>query len=106
MAYNYATGRPYFNPNRTETEFLVDRTPAYNNLSINASYLTTVRKAFAVFVLGVTNVLNQEQIFGYRYSPDKTMRTAITPAAKQFFSSERFSVGVRIEGRRYLDNQN
>ncbi len=106
MAYNYATGRPYFNPNRTETEFLVDRTPAYNNLSINASYLTTVRKAFAVFVLGVTNVLNQEQIFGYRYSPDKTMRTAITPAAKQFFFVGAFFSWGTDRRQEVLDNQN
>ena len=43
MTYNYSTGRPYYNPNRPLTEFLVDRTPAYNSLSVNASYLTTTR---------------------------------------------------------------
>lgn len=34
MSYNFATGRPYYNP---KSEFLSDRTPVYNNLSINAS---------------------------------------------------------------------
>jgi len=106
MAYNYATGRPFFNPNRAQSDFLVDRTPTYHNLSLNASYLTTVRKAFAVFVLGVTNVLNQEQVFGYRYSPDKTMRTAISPAAKQFFFVGAFFSWGTDRRQEVLDNQN
>ncbi len=103
LAYNYATGRPYFNP---KSDFLVDRTPDYHNLSVNASYLTTVRKAFAVFVIGVTNVLNQEQIFGYRYSPDGQMRTAITPAAKQFFFVGAFFSWGTDRRQEVLDNQN
>ncbi len=84
MTYNYATGRPYFNPNRPAAEFLTDRTPAYNSLSINASYLTNIRKAFAVVVFSVTNVLGQQQIFDYRYSADGSTRTAISPSAKSF----------------------
>ena len=105
MAYNYATGRPYYNPDDS-VEFLTERTPAYNNLSINASYLTMVRKAFTVFVVGVTNVLNQEQIFGYRYSPDGTMRTAITPAAQQFFFVGAFFSWGTDRRQEVLDNQN
>ena len=84
MTYNYSTGRPYLNPNRPVSEFLTDRTPAYNSLSINANYLTTIGKAFAVIVLSVTNVLGQEQIYSYRYSADGATRTAITPSAKSF----------------------
>lgn len=103
LAYNYATGRPYFNP---QSDFLTDRTPDYHNLSVNASYLTTVRKAFAVFVLGITNVLNQEQIFGYRYSADGQMRTAITPAAKQFFFVGAFFSWGTDRRQEVLDNQN
>lgn len=106
LAYNYATGRPYYNPNRPPEEFLKDRTPAYNNLSINASYLTTVRKSFAVFVLGITNVLNQEQIFGYRYSVDGTTRTAITPAAYRFFFVGAFFSWGTDRRQEVLDNQN
>ncbi|MFN0035548.1 MAG: TonB-dependent receptor [Saprospiraceae bacterium] len=105
MTYNYATGRPYYNPD-PKIEFLSDRTPAYHNLSVNASYLTTVRKAFAVFVLGVTNVLNQEQVFGYRYSPNGKDRKAISPAAKRFiFVGAFFSWGTDRR-QEVLDNQN
>lgn len=84
ITYSYATGRPFYNPNLSESQFLTERTPEYHNFSVSASYLTTIRKAFAVIVLGVTNVFNQEQIFGYRYSSDGQIRTAITPGANQF----------------------
>lgn len=106
LAYNYATGRPFYNPNRPLSEFLADRTPAYNNLSINASYLTTIGKSFAVFVLGLTNVLNQEQVFGYRYSPDGAMRTAINPAAPRFFFVGAFLSWGTDRRQEVLDSQN
>ncbi len=106
LTYSYSTGRPYFNPNRPAAAFLADRTPAYQNLSINLSYLTMIRKAFTVIVLGVTNVLNQEQVFNYRYSPDGTMRTAITPAAKQFFFVGAFMSWGTDRRQEILDNQN
>lgn len=106
LSYSYATGRPYFNPNRPASEFLADRTPAYQNLSMNLSYLTTIKKAFTVIVLGVTNVLNQEQIFNYRYSTDGTQRTAITPFARQFFFVGAFLSWGTDRRQEVLDNQN
>jgi vitamin B12 transporter len=57
-------------------------------------------------MLGVTNVLNHEQVFGYRYSLDGAMRTAITSAAQQFFFVGAFVIwgtGRRLE---VLDGQN
>jgi hypothetical protein len=106
ISYSYATGRPYYNPNRPPAEFLEDRTPAYQNMSMNLSYLTTIRKAFTVFVVGVTNVLNQEQIFSYRYSYDGSKRTAITPAARQFFFVGAFLSWGTDRRQEILDNQN
>jgi hypothetical protein len=105
MTYNFATGRPYYNPNLPVSQFLTDRTPAYHNLSLNASYLTTIHRAFAVFVLGVTNVLGQEQVFGYRYSPDGTNRTAITPFAKRFIFIGAFVSWGTDRRKEVLDNQ-
>jgi len=106
MTYNFSTGRPYFNPNRPISEFLTDRTPAYNSLSINANYLTTIGKAFAVVVLGINNVLQQEQIFSYRYSADGAMRTAITPSAKSFVFVGVFVSWGTDRRQDVLDNQN
>ncbi len=106
ISYNYATGRPYYNPNQPTDAFLSDRTPDYHNLSLNVSYLTTIRGAFAVFVLSVQNVLRQDQIFGYRYSDDGAMRTAITPAAKQFVFVGAFVSWGTDRRQEVLDNQN
>lgn len=77
--YTYASGRPYYNPNRPASEFLSDRTPDYHNLSINASRLTTIRGNFTVIFFSVNNVLNRENIFGYRYSADGTQRMPVSP---------------------------
>lgn len=106
MTYNYATGRPYFNPNQPQSNFLADRTPDYHNLSLNASYLTMIRGAFAVFVLGLSNALRQEQIFGYRYSDDGATRTAITPTAKRFVFVGAFVSWGTDRRQEVLDNQN
>lgn len=106
MTYSYSTGRPYYNPNQPVSAFLSDRTPDYQNLSLNASYLTTIHKAFAVFVIGAQNVLGNEQIFSYRYSNDGTMRTAITPAAKRFFFLGAFVSWGTDRRQEVLDNQN
>ncbi|MGX5818575.1 TonB-dependent receptor [Chitinophaga lutea] len=83
--YTFATGRPYYNPNRPESEFMKDRTQTYNTLGVNVNYLTSVGKAFTVFVLSVTNVLGTEQVYGYRYSSDRLRRNAVGPMAPRFF---------------------
>ncbi|MFM7485484.1 MAG: TonB-dependent receptor plug domain-containing protein, partial [Cytophagales bacterium] len=76
--YSYASGRPYFNPN--SPIFLADHAPHYENLSISVSYITTIKKVFAVFYAGVDNVLDRKNIFGYRYSNDGTQRYPVEPA--------------------------
>lgn len=105
LTYNYATGRPYFNPNRSETGFLSDRTPSYHNLSVNFNYLATIKKSFVVFVLGVQNVLGQTQVFGYRYSADGANRTTITPAAKRFVFIGAFASWGVDRRQEVIDNQ-
>lgn len=81
LSYFYSTGRPYYNPNNPD--FMADRTYDYHSFNLNASYLTTIGKAFTVFVISVTNVPGFEQVYGYRYSYDGLRREAITPPAKR-----------------------
>ncbi len=78
-SYTYASGRPYFNPNATE--FLSNKTKDYHNFSMNVSYLTSIAKRFTIIYLSVENVFGIQNVFGYRYSPDGTMRKPITPSA-------------------------
>jgi hypothetical protein len=76
--YSFSSGRPYFNPNNNE--FLSDRAPHYENLSVSFSYLTHIKKAFTVIYAGIDNVMNRKNIFGYRYSTDGTQRYPVEPA--------------------------
>lgn len=66
LTYNYASGRPYYNP--TNASFLGDRTPDYHNLSLTVNYLHSFGKWFTVVYAGIDNITNNQNVFGYRYS--------------------------------------
>lgn len=82
FTYSYATGRPYFNP--YESGFLTGRTPDLHNFGVNASILKTIKGAFCVLALSVTNVLGLEQVFTYRFNAAGE-RIAVGPPAPRFF---------------------
>ena len=73
-SYVYASGRPFYNP-----DFQLRKAPDYHDLSFNMSYLTTLGKVFAVAYMGIDNVLNLKNIYGYQFSPDGTSHN-IVPA--------------------------
>ncbi len=68
ITYKLASGRPYYNPNNAE--FLRDRTKAYQNLSINSSYLTQLFGKFTIIHFSVNNLLGFDNIFSYKYSSE------------------------------------
>ncbi|GAB3194405.1 TonB-dependent receptor [Pontibacter aydingkolensis] len=85
--YSFASGRPYHNPNKTG--FNQGRTPNYNDLSFNASYLTNILGNFTVLYVSATNLLGSNQVFGYRYAsnPGETgtySSMQVGPPAKRF----------------------
>lgn len=85
LSYNFASGRPYDNPNTTG--FLDKKTKAYNNLSFNWAYLISQQK---ILYFSVSNVLGFNNINGYQYSsiPNEDGvfgRQAIQPLADSFF---------------------
>jgi vitamin B12 transporter len=84
FTYAFNSGRPYYNPNRPDNEFLSDMTKPYHNLSVNANYLTSIFKSFAVIVFSVTNVLGIENVFSYRYSSDGARREAVVATSPRF----------------------
>ena len=83
--YAYTGPRAYTDANRPG--YHQARTPAYHDLSLNASYLTTVFGQFTIVHVAVSNVLGASQVFGYRYAaaPDAATgqygRVAQTPGA-------------------------
>ncbi|SFE31243.1 TonB-dependent Receptor Plug Domain [Chitinophaga sp. CF118] len=84
ITYSFSTGRPYYNPTLENSKFMSEKTIDYNSLGFSASYLTSIRKAFTVFVLSVSNAGNFKQVYGYRYSTDKLRREEITPNIPRF----------------------
>ena len=92
LTYTFATGRPYFNPNNQE--FLGDRSKNFQNLSLNASYITNVLGNFTVIFFSIDNILGYHNVYGYNYSTDGTVSAPILPAAhRSFFIGMFISLG-------------
>ncbi|KAA6433284.1 hypothetical protein ACD591_06375 [Rufibacter glacialis] len=84
---SYTSGRPYHNPNLEG--FQQSRTRSYQDLSLNASYLTTLKGYSTILHVSCSNLLGRENVFGYRYasSPDASGAFAaqpVEPGAKRF----------------------
>ncbi len=93
LSYNFATGRPYYRIayNNTLNKYEITtegKTINYNSMSFSVNYLPnlgkTNKKTFAVWVLGINNVLGQQQIFNYNFSNDGNRKEAITNPSKRF----------------------
>ncbi len=84
VTYSYGSPRPYNNPNTDQ--FNSGRTPSYQDLSANISYLP---KNWLIIYVSCTNLLGRNNIFGYEYSatPDVNgvyAERAIMQPAKHF----------------------
>ncbi|MFT4972285.1 MAG: vitamin B12 transporter [Paraglaciecola sp.] len=87
LTYSYGSPRPYNNPNTDG--FNDERTPAYQDLSMNFTHLTSIGGHFTVLHLSINNLAGFDNTFGYRYSdtPDDNgqfQSVATKPAIKQF----------------------
>lgn len=91
VSYNFASGRPYYDP--LATSFLADKAPDFHNVSISIAHLRSIKKIFSVFYGGVDNVLNQKNVLGYRYSSNGAQRYPILPPLyRSFFVGANFSL--------------
>jgi len=85
FTYSYSSGRPYYNPQRPDSEFHKDITPAYNNLSFNISKMLRIFGRSSVIYISMDNVLGEDHIFGYYYLPDNAGRIPIRPSGIRSF---------------------
>lgn len=71
ITYSFASGRPYNDMN--SMEFMAARTKAYNDISLNLTYLSSLFKRDFLIHLNITNLLGFDNVFGYRFamSPDE-----------------------------------
>jgi hypothetical protein len=103
-SYTYASGRPYYNIRYDDNnnKFAIydeGKTKDYSSMSVSLNYLPNVFKKgaskFTVFVFSVTNVLNTQQVYGYKYSYNGYRKEAIVPPSKMFiFLGAFISFGV------------
>jgi vitamin B12 transporter len=105
VAYNYASPRPYYNiqpdPANNGKYVFADKgkIPDYHNVSFSLNYLPSIgkkdAKAFAVYVISVSNIFNLKQQFGYNYSFNGLRRAEIVPPSRMFvFIGAFISFGV------------
>lgn len=66
FTYSFNSGRPYNDP--ASTEFNGSKTPSFNNLSFNWSYITSLWKNYTIVHFSCSNILGFENTFGYRFS--------------------------------------
>ncbi|MBC7508184.1 MAG: TonB-dependent receptor [Ferruginibacter sp.] len=93
FSYNFATGRHYYNIAYDDSQgkyTIADqgKTINYNNMSFSINYLPNLgskdAKKFVVWVLGINNVLGQNQVYSYNYSKNGSRKEAVTPPSKRF----------------------
>jgi vitamin B12 transporter len=93
LSYNFATGRPYYRIayDSTQSKYIISdegKTINYNSMSFSVNYLPNIGKknprTFAVWVLGINNVLGQNQVFTYNYSYDGSRKEPVTSPSKRF----------------------
>lgn len=66
FTYSYGSGRRYHNPNRPG--YNQSTLPSYQDLSLNASYLTHWFGQFTIVYVSASNVLGRNNIYGYNYA--------------------------------------
>ncbi len=89
FTYSYGSGRRYTNPN--QPGYQQATLPAYQDLSLNASYLTHWFGQFTIVYVSASNVLGRQNIYGYTFAgqPDasgqRPSAAVLPPAPRMLF---------------------
>ncbi len=94
-SYTFASGRPYYQfvpdySGNTTNAKIKDhgRTVNYGALGFSLNYLPNLgkqkAKAFTVFVLSISNVLGQNNVYGYNYGSIVEHKQPVLPPSKRF----------------------
>ncbi|MCY0976070.1 TonB-dependent receptor [Chryseobacterium wangxinyae] len=95
LSYTYAKGRPYYdiitkeindeNVNYPRTQ---GKLKDYNALNLSFNYLPNLgkkdAKAFTIFVISISNVLGNKNVYGYNFSQNGTRSSAVVPPVNTF----------------------
>jgi vitamin B12 transporter len=87
---SYGSPRRYNDLNAPERGYNQAQLPTYQDLSLNASYITRLFGQYTVVHVAASNVLGRENVYGYRYASQPNAigdynRVAIMPTAPRMF---------------------
>ena len=68
LTYMHASPKRYYNPALPYSDG--DVTKAYNDLSLNITWITPLLGSYCAFLLNISNLPGFEQVYGYHYSPN------------------------------------
>jgi hypothetical protein len=91
--YSYASGRPYYS---AIDQRLLGNTPDFNNLALTVAYLHSFGRWFSVFYLGIDNITNYHNVFGYRYTHDANNKLVTLPITPALYRSIFFGVNFSL----------
>ncbi|WPU92694.1 TonB-dependent receptor [Mucilaginibacter sabulilitoris] len=105
ISYAFATGRPYYNirynnPDKAYHIYDQGTTKGYNVINLQLAYLISLfkswkQKPFSGVSIGVNNLLGTNQVFGYNYNADGSIKLPITlPAARYVYAGFFMSFGI------------
>jgi hypothetical protein len=103
LTYQFASGRPYTNPNTGN--FLSEKTRTYNNISFSWAYLMDPQK---ILYFSISNPFGFKNVNGYNYaeSPDENgfyNRMPVLPSMHRFFFIGFFWTISENKNRNQLD---
>jgi len=101
-AYNYASGRPYYNIRFDGSKYYfadMGKVQDYHNFSVALNYLPSIGKEntknFVVYVLSISNAFGIKQVYGYEYSYNGSRKEQIVPPSRVFvYVGAFFSFGI------------
>ena len=104
--YAFQSPRPFEDPN--QAGFNESRTPAYHDLSVNASYLFNLGGNFSILYVSATNILGFQQVYGYQFGAEPDTASGLFPARAIRPPAKRFLfVGLFINfGKQYRGEEN
>ena len=102
--YNFASARPFHNPNKAG--FMNDQTPTFQDLSLNAAVLL---KPNIILYMSSSNIFGRDNVFGYQYASqanDQGLfdRQVIGQGAKRFVFIGLFITLSKDGNENQLDN--
>lgn len=93
VAYNFATGRPYYDirqPGGKAQVFDQGTTRAYHSFNLSGAYMFNLfkkwkNKDFSGIGFGVNNIFGSKQVYGYQYSYNGLHKTPVLPTADRTY---------------------